>query len=507
MEITFCESHAYAVQHLGSCRWNLDEAINLYFTGGGGGIGSSDVSAPMLSEEHAVMEDDGEDYGFGGDNSGDDVRPPIPARVEALYEDGYHGTPCDASFFGDQAPYPPSAPPSAPVEATGWEEAANAGNGGQVVGSENGGGGHQAHDDAEQEENNNVENDEEGNEQSDDDNMSYDSDNEIEDYGLEVDEDSYYASIEDEDSTDVATMQRQQHSSLEELYQPPLDLMHNGSFHDAKVHAASEDRFLLTRGGAGDFQSMLYNRDLWSNELVKNMVKDSFVLLLLQKKSNGSNAHDDMGHLECSKVCSFYHLQDHHLPAVLVLDPITGQLLAKKSGLMTPDDFIDYVVEYTKSKPSTMCMPRFVRKISASSAIAPAAAPEISALAVEAGEKAPGIIPDGSVPAGVSCSEQEQPAPAPMEAEMEDVDDEPMEGEKMYKLRIRFPDGTMVAKEFGCKRKVASLFAFCSSAVNGKAFRIVTLARGAFQAVQGDGSATFEELGLNCTTVSVVFDA
>jgi hypothetical protein len=32
-------------------------------------------------------------------------------------------------------------------------------------------------------------------------------------------------------------------------------------------------------------------------------------------------------------------------------------------------------------------------------------------------------------------------------------DDEPMEGEKMYKLRMdSVPNGTMVAKEFSCKR-------------------------------------------------------
>ncbi|XP_004955104.1 plant UBX domain-containing protein 7 [Setaria italica] len=541
MEITACESQAYAVQHLGSCRWNLDEAINLYFNSGdGGGAGPSAVSAPVPPEEEVAMKEDDDSYdaGFGGD---DGVRAPIPSCVEALYEDdAYYGN-HDAPYIGfGEEPYPPPVPSFhaqalSEIEATGWGVAAKPG---EIAATgweeaETGDGGHvgaedvdsgEFHDDAEQEDSSSS-SEEDSNL---DDNMSY-SDNEVDDYGFEMDEDdsSYYASIEEDGTEDAGEQPRpaqpqQQQDSLHALYQPPVDLMFVGSFHDAKVRATREDRFLLvnlqTLIGAGHFQSMLHNRDLWSDEQVKNAVKESFMLFLVQKSSTSSFHYLD----QCSKVCSFYRLEDDQLPAVLILDPITGQLLNKWSGPMTPDEFMEYVDAYTKEKPSTMSVPKFVKRTSAPAVAAgeqePASSSASAAAAVEqepaATENSKPEIPKNAAPAGASCSEQE-PVPAPEAeppAEMVD-DDEPMEGEKMYKLRIRFPDGSMVPKEFGCRRRVASLFAFCRSAVRGggeaaaeqAAFQIMRFAGRGFEAVQA-GGATFEDLGLNCATVSVVFE-
>lgn len=539
MEITACESQAYAVQHLGSCRWNLEQAIDLYFnSGGGGGAGPSAVSAPIPPEEEVAMKED-DDVGFGGD---DGVRAPIPSRVEALYEDGafYYGS-HDAPYirFGEEPHPAPRMPPAlfhaqalSKIEETGWGEPEPGD--GEHVGAEDVNGGGESHDDAEQEANNRSSSSSEDDiDKEDDDNMIY-SDNEVDDYGFEMDEDdaSYLASIEENGTEDAGAQPRsaqpQQQKSLAALFEPPWDLMFTGPFHDAKVYAARQDRLLLVNLQDVDFQSMLYNRDLWSDENVKNAVKERFVLFLKQKESV------DSYHDQCSKVCSFYRLEDNQLPAVLILDPITGQLLNKWSGPMTPDEFIEYVDSYTKAKPSTMSVPKFVKRTpapevtageqepaSASAAAvieqAPAAAEKPAT--TEAGEQEP-AIPENAAPAGASCSVQE-PVPAPKaeppaEMMVDDDDDEPMEGEKMYKLRIRFPDGTMVAKEFGCKRRVASLFAFCSSAVRGgreaaaeqKAFRVMRFAGRGFEEVQGDNrGATFEDLGLNCATVSVFLDA
>ncbi|RLM80202.1 plant UBX domain-containing protein 7-like [Panicum miliaceum] len=443
MEITSCESQADAVQHLDSCRWNLDDAINLFFsTGGGGGI-----------------------------------------------------------------------------EPTGWGEA-EPGDGGQA-GGENVYGG-QFPDDAEQEDSCNNEDDGRmGSSNEEDDgqysNTSY-SDNEMnDDYEIDMEEDdSYYDASLAEDGTEDGEQprpaRRQQQNSLAEMYQLPFDLMCGGSFHDAKVRAAREDQFLLvnlqTRSGAGDFQSQLHNRDLWSDERVKNVVRGSFVFFLVQKRN--SYLHLD----ECAKVSSFYKLEDDQLPAVLVLDPITGQLLDKRSGAMTPDEFMEYVDGYTKSKPSTMSMPKFVKRTSAPAVAGGEQERPEPAPAAEAVEQEP-AAPEISAPVGASCSEQEPAVPA-AETEAADDDDEPMEGETMYKLRIRLPDGTTVAKEFGCRRRVASLFAFCRSVVQGhgggeaeqqRPFRIMRFARGGFEALQGGGGETFEDLGLKYAAVSVVFDA
>ena len=468
MEITSCESQAHAVQHLGSCRWNLDDAINLYFSTGG----PSGAPAPILPEEEVLIEEEEEN-------------------------DDHH---VEATGWGEGDAEPGE------IEPTGWGEA-EPGDGGQA-GGEN-------VDDGRMGGSNEDDNDQHSN-------MSY-SDNEMnddDDYWTGMDEDdSYYdASLAEDDGAEGGgePPRRQPQSSLAEMYQLPFDLMCGGSFHNAKVRAAREDQFLLvnlqTRSGAGDFQSQLHNRDLWSDERVKNVVGGGFVFFLVQKRS--SYLHLD----ECAKVASFYKLEDDQLPAVLVLDPITGQLLDKRSGAMTPDEFMEYVDGYTKSKPSTMSMPKFVQRTSAAPAVAGGgqerlAPPASAAAAVEQEPAAPEI----SAPAGASCSEQEPAVPVAETDAPAAAADEPMEGEKMYKVRIRFPDGTTVAKEFGCRRRVVSLFAFCRSAGHGhgggeaeeqhKAFRIMRFARGGFEALQGGGGATFEDLGLNNAAVWVVFDA
>ncbi|XP_062224439.1 putative plant UBX domain-containing protein 14 [Phragmites australis] len=494
MEFTSCESQAYAVQHLCSCGWNLERAINIYFITGGV-AGPSGVSTLLMPDEK------------DNDDHDDDVRAPIPARVEALYEDSYYGRRRGAAFDAQsiwEAPSPtpvPAVPVRAvsksEVEATGWGEAKSGDEG--EAGVENVSS-QEAHDDAQEEDNNSEE----------------------EDYDLEMDEDdAYYDSlVEEGNSSNGREMDGEQprppqpqpeKKTLAELYRPPRELMYHGSFHDAKVHASRKDRFLLVNiQTEGEFASHLHNRDLWPDEVVSKVVKDNFVFLLLKGNYCGD---------ECRKVCSFYKLEDDQLTSVLVLDPITGQLLAKRSGAIQPDEFMQFIDEYTKSKPSALPKPKVVQKtptVPESSASTGArdeqepAKPERSASAGATVEQEP-AVPKSSASAD-ACIEEEQESVPKIEAPAMMVDsDGPMDGEKMYKLRVRFPDGKVVAKEFGCKRRVAVLFAFCRSVVHDggetekKAFRIVRLAGRAFEEVQEDG-ATFEDLGLNCSTVSVVFN-
>ncbi|CAN6232625.1 unnamed protein product [Urochloa humidicola] len=544
MEITACESQEYAVQHLGSCRWNLDEAINLYFNSGGGAAANpSGVPAPIAFEAEAVMKEDDDNYDDAGFGDGDDVRAPIPARVETLYEYGdayyYGGRRGGGAFdapFGGETPEPVTA---FSVQPTGWGEEVEPGYGGQAGAEDmDAGGGDNSHDDAaEQESNNNInedggrmvsndddEEDKDGRSDGDED-MSYNSSDEMDDYGLEMDEDddAYLDGVEEDEQQQPPRprqQQQQQTSSLADMYKLPVDLMCSESFHYAKVRAAREDRFLLVNLQAQDFQSELYNRDLWSDEQVRGVVKESFVLFLVQKEESRGRRRTYLPD-ECSTVCTFYKLEHDQLPAVLVLDPITGMLLEKWSGPMTPEEYLKFVGAYTTSKPSDMSKTKFVASAPAAAATVvepePASPTEIAKPATEAnGEQQPD---DKSAPAATGVGKAaEEPVPVP-EAEMveEDDDEEPMEGEKMYRLRIRFPDGTMVTKEFGCNRRVASLFKLCRTTVRGggeaamaaedKAFRVVRFAGGRFEAVQGDGGATFEDLDLNCATVSVVFDA
>lgn len=324
---------------------------------------------------------------------------------------------------------------------------------------------------------------------------------EMEEYGLEMDEDDgYHDLLMDEDDGPLRPSQRP--GSLAQLYCLPYDIMFHDTFHHAKLQAATLDRFLLVNLQSQNFLSSTQNSDLWTNDVVKQSVRNYFLFQLFQKLDN-----DDAGG-EGTKVCAFYKIRDDQLPALLVLDPVTGQMLSRKSGAVDPDEFMLFVEKYTSSRPSEASRPKTAPK---TAAVAEAAS---ETAAGASGEQAP---PEGSAAPGESSEKAEQePVPmveeeAPADAEIVDSgDDEPEEGEKMYKMRVRFPDGSVVPKKFGCKRRVSKLFAFCRSALRdaGKteqkvAFRIIRLAERAFEEVQNNGS-TFEGLGLNLATVSVV---
>ncbi|KAL6911890.1 hypothetical protein ACP4OV_000695 [Aristida adscensionis] len=547
MAITSCESQADAVQHLASCKWDLDRAINVYYSAGldAGRPSTSAAAAPLP----AVAE---------GDEAA--VRAPIPTKVEALYDGRNGGSVRDAPSMWARPST--SSVPAVPIKAIsaseiiadGWgdaEAAAEPGDGGgkgreedpmvscsmDAQDGEQGdnGGAEEEHcgmdvdaedgaiggDKVEEDETRGGDKVEENANASDrdeeDDGSSYNG-SFLDDNYEDDDEYDFNAGMEEEEEEGPP---RPEKKSLADLYRKPWDLMYRGDFHGAKVHAARKDQFLLVNlQKRADFASQLQNRDLWSHEVVKQAVGDNVVFLLLEKMDG---YHGD----ECSKVRTFYKLEDDQLPAVLVVDPVTGQMRAKMCGAIEPDTFMLFIDEHTRSKPSELPHLKIVHRTTTAMPETPASAgagaggeqepaePDSSAPAgadAAAVEQEP-AAPENSAPAGACEAQEHEPVPMEEVPGVEVVDsDEPMEGEQMYKLRLRFPGGSVVAKEFGCKRRVAALFAFCRSVVHGggetekKAFRILRFAGRAMEEIQ-EGGATFEDLGLNCATVSVVLDS
>ncbi|KAF0931693.1 hypothetical protein E2562_005689 [Oryza meyeriana var. granulata] len=287
--------------------------------------------------------------------------------------------------------------------------------------------------------------------------------------------------------------------------------MYQADFHSTKVHGARRDRWLLLNlQSSGEFTSQVHNRDLWANELIAQVVRENFVFSLLENRN--SYGDDD----EASKVCCFYKLYDQ-LPAVLVIDPITGQMLAKWSGVIQPEVFLVDIEEFSKSKPSTRSKPYIFQIRPMPESSAPEAGeqqePAMTDTAATVDEH---IVQEPDTAAAAPMEEQSVQEPATADADAcrtqqpvadDHDDDQPMEGEKMCRMRVRFPDGSVVTKEFGCKRRVVALFSYCRSVLHEKpqAFKIKRFLGGAFYELpQGDRS--FDDLGLNCATVSVVLD-
>ncbi|KAM0827704.1 hypothetical protein ACQ4PT_068021 [Festuca glaucescens] len=505
MEVTSCESRSIAVRHLASCSWRLEAAINLYFTVGAvGGAPDHPVVDPIPVRSETTHDDT--------------VRDPIPARSDRLYQhEDFYGP---GSSTARAAPSiwsvnrePPSRTPVYPVpvivedasmperKETGWESDDDTSTDEKEetnIAEED--------EPAKEAEEDYVKNDDKEAMEEDDGTKSIEMEEEDDRYdGTEVD---YEYSDDDQDDGDYLDAAETDHMealdgqppprsrtdrTLDDLFRPPYEIMFQGSFHDAKVHAARKDQWLLINIQlSGVFASHLHNRDMWSNEVVAQVIKDSFVFSLLQKTGRPGD--------EAGKVCCFYKLQDDQLPAVLVLDPITGQLLAKWCGIVQqPDDFLTSIGKYTESKPSTLSKPRIVP------AVATPTPQEL--VAATSQEPAPAPAPEADkmeAPAAPKPNADKTEAPAAT------IDDgQPREGEAVCKMRVRFHTGNMVTKEFGSTRAVAVLFAYCRSVVCDQAgaeqaFRIMRMAGRTFEELRDDGASSFEDLKLNRDTVTVV---
>ncbi|CAM0945066.1 unnamed protein product [Alopecurus aequalis] len=475
LEVTSCDSQSVAVRHLASSGWRLDTAINSYFT----------VGAADLAPHHPV--------------------DPIPIRFETMHEERTARA-APSIWSVNRAP-PSRTPVPVPVavedasmperNATGWESDGDTSAKQKEESSEV-----ERAKELEEEHGNNdrevmVEDDstksmelkeqDDGYEGTD---VEYSDDDQDDHDYLEAAETDHMEALEGQ-----SPPRARADKTLHDLFQPPHEIMYKGSFHDAKVHAARKDKWLLMNiQSSGVFASHLHNRDLWSNDVVVQVIKDNFVFSLLLKTGRPGD--------EAGKVCCFYKLEDDQLPAVLVLDPITGQLLAKWCGIVQhPDDFLDSIGKYTESKPSTVSKPKIVRPTTTPTPQEPVM---ITDAASDTQEPAPAPAPLPKV------DKSEAPAPLPkvdkIEAPAVAIDDgQPMDGETVCKLRVRFPNGNMVTKEFGSTRRVAVLFAYCRSAAHDQAFRIMRMAGRGFEELCHDG-ASFEDLKLNRDTVTVVMD-
>lgn len=100
---------------------------------------------------------------------------------------------------------------------------------------------------------------------------------------------------------------------LASLFRPPFDIMSKVNLDMAKVEGRSQKKWILINiQDSSEFACQVLNRDFWSNNQVKERVRENFIFLQYQQDSpNGSN------------YCSFYTVQQ--CPHIAILDPLTGE--------------------------------------------------------------------------------------------------------------------------------------------------------------------------------------
>ncbi|KAK9817646.1 hypothetical protein WJX72_000123 [[Myrmecia] bisecta] len=118
------------------------------------------------------------------------------------------------------------------------------------------------------------------------------------------------------------------------LFEPPRDIMFSGDFDQAKALAVDKGQWLLVNVQTNnEFASHMLNRDTWGDETVKSIIKGSFVFYQVYQAA-------ELG----SKVVTFYRLTE--LPAILVIDPVTGAMLRQFNGFIEAERLVEELVPF-----------------------------------------------------------------------------------------------------------------------------------------------------------------
>ncbi|GFT07242.1 UBX domain-containing protein 7 [Nephila pilipes] len=104
--------------------------------------------------------------------------------------------------------------------------------------------------------------------------------------------------------------------TLEDLFRPPLDIMHRGNFTSARETGHMSNRWLMVNiQDSQEFSCQVLNRDVWSNNDVKSLITKHFIFWQVYNDS-----------IDGEKYMQFY--KPIEFPYIAVLDPRTGEKLA-----------------------------------------------------------------------------------------------------------------------------------------------------------------------------------
>lgn len=288
-------------------------------------------------------------------------------------------------------------------------------------------------------------------------------------------------------------------SAMNRMFAPPTDLLTPGSFDQAKMRAEREGKWLLANLQRGDdFASHVLNRNIWTNDHVKEVVRANFSVFQVDARTE-----------EGRMVTSYYRVED--FPVVLVIEPATGQLMKtiKGAALLDPSAFMETLVDFIENGPEdtgASTLAAKARRIA--SGRGTRSAPVASGMGTSgaAGRSAPvGVIDvdeDDDLAQAIAMSEQdaaakagagsgsgagaqdndveivETPRESPGEAmarHARDVPPEPPADDPgAVRVAIKLPSGKREVRRFKGSDTLKALYAFCRSVVpeaaTGRAF-------------------------------------
>ncbi|XP_021341953.1 UBX domain-containing protein 7-like isoform X2 [Mizuhopecten yessoensis] len=126
--------------------------------------------------------------------------------------------------------------------------------------------------------------------------------------------------------------------TLEDLFRPPIDVMYKGSFASAREHGKTCQKWLMVNiQNVQEFACQALNRDVWSNNSVKSIIKSKFIFWQVYHDSD-----------EGGKYTQFYKVKNW--PYVSIIDPRTGENMVTWDKL-DPMIFCELANEFLADNP------------------------------------------------------------------------------------------------------------------------------------------------------------
>ncbi|RHZ55463.1 hypothetical protein Glove_415g38 [Diversispora epigaea] len=293
-----------------------------------------------------------------------------------------------------------------------------------------------------------------------------------------------FANLEGEFSSNIASNDR-----LNELFNPPFDIMCHDNFERARTRARTDYKWLMVDIQNGhEFSSLLLNRDLWSDKTVREVIREHF--LFLQYDSDSPNGR---------QYINFYPIDNY--PHIAIIDPRTGERLKVWSSQISPTDFLmavtDFLERYSlneqmKQSPSRNIFEPTPNILEEPDAISSSSSPldynETQKIMIEDEED----ITKSSKSSG-SVFDSIRP-----------VERDPVQGPDTTVVKFRLADGKTTLRRFGKSDPVRHLFEFIKSSVpeaEKQPFELVYYSDNLIEKV----NMSIEEAGLSNAVVNMVF--
>ncbi|KAL6651600.1 hypothetical protein ACP70R_010525 [Stipagrostis hirtigluma subsp. patula] len=295
--------------------------------------------------------------------------------------------------------------------------------------------------------------------------------------------------------------------NLASLYRPPFALMFNGPFDKAKLEASCLGKWLLINlQSTEEFSSHMLNRDTWGNEAVAQLIRSNFIFWQVY--------HDTS---EGRKVCTYYNLVS--IPAILLIDPITGQKMRGWNGMVHPDRLLEDLLPYLDKGPKDhhAAQPqKRPRKVDQETSTGKQGKTTVEdedeelARAVAASlEENKGV--EGSDATDNKAEPEEDNAPS-MDVKLDypPLPEEPTGSrELLCRVAIKLPDGRRIQRNFLNTDPIKLLWSFCSPQVEDgdkRAFHFVQPIPGASKNLEFGSDLTFKEAGLANSMINLFWD-